>query len=361
MDLTSYRPLGRSGLVVSPLALGTMTFGTDRWGADEKAARAIWDAYVGAGGNFVDTADVYAGGASEEMVGRFVAGARDRIVVATKAGFPSRQGHPHVGGNGAKHVRSALDASLRRLGTDHVDLYWIHVWDQVTPAEEALGTLADLVRAGKIRHYGLSNVPAWYAATVAALARAHGLPAPVALQFEYSLAERGIEYEHLAAAREFGLGMVPWSPLAGGFLTGKYRREKTGEAGRRGPEPPSGTAGPGGGGKGRLAGANPFGDSKFTARNWTTLDVLRAVADEVGASPAQVALAWVAGRPGVASTLIGASRPAQISHNVKALDVALSDGQRARLDAASEPPAVSPFSLFSPAVRRMVFGGCDVN
>jgi aryl-alcohol dehydrogenase-like predicted oxidoreductase len=363
MPLDHYRPLGHSGLIVSPLALGTMTFGTGGWGADKAASRAIWDAYLDLGGNFIDTADVYASGGGEQMVGGFIAdsGSRDRVVLATKSGFPFERGHPHVGGNGAKHVRAAIEGSLRRLGTDHIDLYWAHVWDQVTPAEELLRTMTDLVRAGHIRYYGLSNVPAWYATKLATLAAVHGQPGPVALQFEYSLAERGIEYEHAAVAREFGMGLVPWSPLAGGFLSGKYRREDAAEKEPSTPGLPSASAAdtpPTEGG--RLNGANPFGDTKFTDRNWDILDVLRKVADEVGSSPAQVALAWVAGRPGVDSTLIGASRPDQVASNVAALDVQLSPDQRARLDEASAPPSVAPFNLASPFIRKLVFGGTEV-
>jgi aryl-alcohol dehydrogenase-like predicted oxidoreductase len=220
LAITQYRPLGRSGLIVSPLALGTMTFGTKGWGADEATSRAIWDAYVEAGGNFIDTANVYADGVSEEMVGRFAKDNRDRLVIATKAGFPTGKGNPAVGGNSARHLHAALDASLRRLATDHIDLFWVHVWDQVTPAAEVLETLAALTRAGKIRYYGLSNVPAWYAAQLSTLADAWGMPRPIALQFEYSLAQRGLEYEHSGMGRELGLDIVAWGPLAAGLLSG---------------------------------------------------------------------------------------------------------------------------------------------
>ena len=226
MDLTHYRTLGRSGLAVSPLCLGTMTFGTKGWGADEDASAGIFDDYVEAGGNFVDTADVYSGGESERLVGRFIAerGLADRIVVATKSGFGTGD-HPHSGGNGAKHVRHAVEGSLSRLGLERIDLYWSHVWDRVTPAEEMLATMGDLKRAGKIAHWAMSNVPAWYAAKIATLAAGGHGPAPIALQFEYSLVERGIENEHVRMAQEFGMGIVPWSPLGGGLLTGKYRRD----------------------------------------------------------------------------------------------------------------------------------------
>lgn len=363
MDLKSYGTFGRSGLVVSPLALGTMTFGTARWGADEATSRAIFDAYVDAGGNFLDTADVYSGGRSEEMLGCFVAerGLRDRLVIATKAGFGTGD-HPHAGGNGAKHVRSALEGSLKRLGLDAIDLYWAHVWDMVTPAEELLGTMADLVRAGMIRYWGLSNAPAWYVAKIATLAAAHGAPGPIGLQLEYSLVERNVENEHVPAAREFGMAVQPWSPLAGGFLSGKYRREDPANtAGQRAPElPDQGGEAATGGDDGRLSGANPFGDSKFTERNWDILDALRAVAGEVGRSPAEVALAWTARRPGVSGVLIGASRPEQIASNIAALSIDLTAEQAARLDQASAPTAMYPYTIFSPFVRRLVFGGATV-
>lgn len=342
MSLTALRTLGRSGLVVSPLALGTMTFGQERWGADEASARAIFDAYRAAGGNFVDTADVYSGGASEEMVGRFIreTGSRDRIVLATKFGF-NAGGGPLAGGGGAKNIHRALDASLRRLGTDHVDLYWMHVWDQVTPVEEVVQTLGDLVRAGKIRYFGFSDVPAWTAMKAATLAAERRVPGPIAIQVAYSLVARDVEAEHVPAAREGGMGVVPWSPLAGGFLTGKYRREDTG-------------------GTGRLSGPNPFGDSMFADRNWAVLDVLRAVAAEVERPAAQVALAWVMARPGVAATILGASRPSQVDDNVAAADIRLSGDQVTRLDEVSATPPGFTAALGTKAIRRMVFGGHDV-
>lgn len=361
MKLTDYRTLGRSGLVVSPLALGTMTFGTARWGVDEAGSRAIFDSYVEAGGNFIDTADVYSGGTSEELLGRFLSepGMRERIVVATKSGFGTGD-HPNAGGNGAKHVNDALEGSLRRLGTDHVDLYWLHVWDMVTPAEEVLQTMAALVRSGKVRYWGMSNAPAWYVARLATLASASAMPAPIALQYEYSLVERSIEQELVPAATDLGLAIQPWSPLGGGFLSGKYRRDDPANvAGRRPPALPDGKP-QDGSGEGRLAGANPFGDSKFTDRNWDILGALAAVAGEVGATQAQVALAWALRRPRVGSVLIGASRAEQVAGNIAALEVVLDDEQQRRLDEASAPESAYPGSLFTPMVKRFVFGGHDV-
>lgn len=353
--------------MVSPLALGTMTFGTARWGLGEEGSRAVFDAYVEAGGNFVDTADVYSSGRSETMLGGFISerGLRDRMVLATKAGFASGEG-PHAGGNGAKHVHAALDGSLRRLQTDYVDLYWLHVWDAVTPAEELLETMASLVRAGKIRYWGLSNAPAWYVSKLATLATVRGMPGPIALQYFYSLVNRDIEDEHVPLAAEFGMGILPWSPLAYGLLTGKYERTVVEAAAPRSGGLPRDAAKDGEERRPdddkRLDGANPFGDSLFTERNWRIVDAVRRVADDAGESPARVALSWIIGRPGVTSTLIGVSRAAQVTDNVAALDVSLSPEHLAELDAVSLPsdPRML-YTLFQPALRQqVVFGGSSV-
>lgn len=350
MTPSDFRTLGRSGLVVSPLALGTMTFGPGGWNADDPTARKIFDAYREAGGNFVDTSDIYSGGASEELVGRFIkeTGSRDEVVLATKFGFngsanplaakPAGGGNPLAGGAGAKNIHRAIDASLRRLGTDYIDLYWMHIWDGVTPAEELVETLGSLVRAGKIRYYALSDMPAWLATKAATIAAERGIPGPIAMQVEYSLVARDVEAEHIPAARDAGMGVQPWSPLAGGFLSGKYRRGDTGDTGR-------------------LSGANPFGDSKFADRNWDALDVVKAIAIEVNASPAQVSLAWVMARPGVSSVLIGARTVEQLKGNLAAASLKLDDGQMARLNEASVPANSFTAGLTSPAIRRMVFGG----
>ncbi len=237
----------------------------------------IFDAYLDAGGNFIDTADVYSGGRSEELVGQFVAqrGGRDRVVLATKFGFSVQKGNPHAGGNGRKHVRQALEGSLKRLKTDNLDLSWLHVYDMVTPVEEVLQTLGDLVRSGQIRYFGFSDMPAWYVTKAATLAQVRGVPGPVAMQLEYSLVAREPESEHRPAALDGGLGLLPWSPLAGGFLAGKYQRDGDNA------------------GQGRLGGSNPFSEpfTKFTERNWQILEALRTVAGELGRPPAQVALA----------------------------------------------------------------------
>jgi aryl-alcohol dehydrogenase-like predicted oxidoreductase len=326
MKLSDLRALGRSGLPVSPFALGTMTFGNAAWGSPDDVSRAVFDAYVDAGGNFVDTADVYSSGRSEELLGRFIAerNLRDRIVLATKYAFnfdtsgdTNAAPSPLHGGSGRKNLHRALEGSLRRLGTDYVDLYWMHVWDGVTPAEEVLEAMSSLVRAGKIRYYGLSDVPAWFAARVATLAQAHGQPAPVAMQMFYSLVERSVEREHLPAARELGMSMVPWSPLAYGLLTGKYMKD----------DPKAADS--------RLSGPNPFGDTLFTDQNWRTVDALREVSGELGISMSHVALAWLLKKPGVTSVLLGARKVEQLADNLAALEVDLSDEIVTRLDEAT--------------------------
>lgn len=351
--LTQFHTLGRSGLVVSPLALGTMTFGTDRWGADEATSRAIFAAYREAGGNFIDTADIYSGGISEEMTGRFIAetGSRDEMVLATKFAFNASAsplaatqpggGNPNAGGAGAKNIHRALHASLKRLGTDYIDLYWMHIWDGVTPIEEIIQTLGDLVRAGKIRYYALSDMPAWLAMKAATIAAERRVPGPIAMQLEYSLVARDIEREHIPAAHEAGTAVVPWSPLAGGFLTGKYPRDSAPDSGR-------------------LSGANPFGDSKFTDRNWSVLDVVKAIAVEQDRPAAQIALAWVMARPGITSTIIGARTLKQLYDNLAAAEIALTPDQMTRM---TEVSAIMPGftdSLAAPFIRRLVFGGNEV-
>lgn len=366
MSLTNYRTLGRSGLAVSPLALGAMTFGTSRWGSGEDDSRAVFNAYVDAGGNLIDTANVYSSGRSEEMLGAFIAerALRDSIVLATKSGFAAGAG-PHFGGNGAKHIRSELEKSLQRLQTDYIDLYWAHVWDSVTPAEELLDTMTSLVRAGKIRYWGMSNTPAWYVAKVATLAAARGQPSPIAMQHFYSLTNRDIEDEHVPLAADLGLGILPWSPLSFGLLSGKYERSAVEAAAPRASGLPRDAAlaserRPAE--DKRLDGANPFGDSLFTERNWEIVDTLKQVARDAGQSPARVALAWVTKRPGVSSTLMGVSRVEQVAENISALDVSLSEEQWAALDAVSAPAPRMLYSLFTPAARQhAVFGGSAVS
>ncbi len=348
MPLNEYTTLGRSGLRVSPLALGTMTFGNDRWGSEDAESKRIFDRYIEHGGNFLDCADGYAEGRSEEVLGRFVAegNLRDRLVIATKFSFNTQEGNPNAGGNGRKNIYRALEGSLRRLKMDYVDMYWMHVWDTVTPVEEVVHTLSDLVRNGKIRYYGFSDVPAWYAARAYTLAEQQALECPIALQLEYSLVERNIEREHIPAARELGMGICPWSPLASGFLAAKYTRE--------GPASSKGS---------RLEvlkeSKNPV-FNKFTERNWKIIDALKEVAKELGRSPAEVALNWVATQPGVTSTIIGATKLKQLESNLASITFELPAALRQKLDEVSRIESVHPYMFFEELLQDRVHGGVKV-
>jgi len=333
--MNTYHLLGRTGLRVSPIGLGAMTFGQHGWGADETTAREIFTEYLDAGGNLVDTAVSYAQGRSEEMVGKLIAEtkSRDRVVLSTKFSSFTEPGNPNAIGNGRKNMLAALDTSLRRLGTDYIDLYWLHMWDTVTPVEEVMSTFDALVRGGKVRAIGLSDVPAWYAAKAQMLARAHGWEPVAAMQLEYSLAQRGIEREHVPAAQDLGIGIIPWSPLSSGFLTGKYNRVDGIPAG-----------------SGRL-GVPPFDGTSavlppYTDQQWDLLDELRAVAAETGHSPARIAINWVTRRPGVTSTLIGATSATQLKDNLAALDVELSAEQSDRLEKVLRPELYQPYLMF---------------
>jgi len=350
MSLKDYVTLGRSGLRVSPLCLGTMTFGTEwGWGADEGGARAIFDRYIEAGGNFIDTADGYTNGKSEEMLGKFLLehGRRDRLVVATKFTMNTDPGCPNAGGNGRKNTYRALEGSLRRLKTDYIDLYWLHAWDTATPVEEVVSTLTDLVRTGKIRYYGFSDTPAWYLARAQTLAEKEGKERMVALQLEYSLLERNIEREHIPAAQELGIGICPWSPLAGGLLTGKYQRQ----------------AGDGSGaiGEGRIekTKGSPF-LKPLNERTWRIHDTLVDVAAQIDRTAAQVALNWVTTQPGVTSTILGATKLAQLEDNLAALDFTIPAGLRTRLDQASAIEPGHPYAFFGPPIQTLTGGGVSV-
>jgi aryl-alcohol dehydrogenase-like predicted oxidoreductase len=349
-SLSSYHLLGRSGLRVSPLALGTMTFGTEwGWGSAKEAAHEMLARYLDRGGNFVDTADGYTGGTSEALIGEYFekAGGRDRAVIATKYTLGAAPGDPNSGGNGRKAMIRALEGSLRRLRTDYVDLLWMHAWDTMTPAEEALASFADLIRQGKIRYFGLSDVPAWYFARVQTLAERAGLPPAVAMQLEYSLVERNVEREHVPAALALGAAVVAWSPLASGLLTGKYTR--------------AGVTASGEGRLGALQGSgNPAFEKLFTERNWAIVDALQAAAREVGRPAAQVALSWALRRPGIGALILGATRPEQLDQNLEALDLVLPDGIARRLEEVSRPELVHPYLFFTDFFAGMRSGGTRV-
>ncbi|MBO4270731.1 aldo/keto reductase [Microbispora triticiradicis] len=339
MSLDHYYLLGRSGLRVSRLALGTMNFGTGgfhaAYGRTEDEARPIFRRYLEAGGNFVDTADFYTAGESETILGTLIAeaGVRDRVVLTTKFTNSVDPGDPNAGGNGRKHMIRAVEASLRRLRTDYIDLFLLHTWDRVTPVEEVLRTFDDLTRAGKIRYAGLSDVPGWYAARAQTLAEAHSLAPMVGLQLPYSLVDRTIELEHVAVGQSLGLGITAWSPLGGGFLTGKYRPADRGLAG-----------------EGRLGGDGTPGRS-WTDREWRILATLEEVAGKLGVTMAQVALNWVATQPGIAAAIVGASSAAQLDANVAALAFELPAELRARLDEASSVPPPSVYQMFTPGYQ----------
>ena len=346
-SLTDYYLLGRSGLRVSPLCLGTMTFGEQwGWGSDAATAGSIFHRYLEAGGNFIDTADGYTNGHSEEMLGKLMkdAGNRDRIVLATKFTFNGFPGDPNAGGNGRKNIHRALEGSLRRLQTDYIDLYWLHAWDSLTPVEEVMHTLDALVRSGKVRYIGFSDVPAWYLARAQTIAELRGLERVCALQLEYSLVERNIEREHVPAALELGMGICPWSPLSSGLLTGKYKRKADGDAE----------------GEGRLAAVknanNPL-FNRFTDRNFQIVDVLLDVAKQLGRSPAQVAINWITKRPGISSTILGATKMSQLEDNLAALEFDIPAELSARIDEASRPELVHPYVFFSEGMRASLAGG----
>jgi len=344
-----YYTLGRTGLKVSRLALGTMTFGDDwGWGADDNTSRRIFNTYVEAGGNFFDTADMYTNGRSEEMLGQFIrdAGIRNRAVIATKFSYNAEEGNPNAGGNGRKNILRAVEGSLKRLATDYIDLYILHTWDQLTPAEEVMRTLDDLVTSGKVRHIGLSNCPAWYASRAQTLAEWRGFEPVSALQLEYSLVERTIEHEYTELAIRHGMGIMVWSPLASGLLSGKYR---AGESGVHG--------------EGRLKTVADSGNpvfEKFTERNWQIVAELEKVASEMERSMAEVALNWVVNRPAVASVLVGATRPEQLQSNLAALDFDLPEPLQARLNQISDPDRGSPYLFFGPELQAMIAGGAAV-
>ena len=337
LTLGSYHTLGRSGLRVARLALGTMTFGQPEWGCDAATAGEILDAYVAAGGNFVDTADIYAGGASEEIVGAAVAerGIRDQLVLSTKFTLAARPGDPNAAGNGRKSMLRALEGSLRRLGTDYVDLYLLHAWDGMTPVDEVMRGLDDLVTAGKVRYVGFSDVPAWYASRGQTLADWRGFEPLCALQLEYSLLERGIELEFPALCQQLGMSLMTWGPLANGLLSGKYAETARSSDKENLPD---------GRIKATAARASARTD-KRSDRTWGIVAVLDEVAREVGCTSAQAAISWVANRPAVGSVVLGARTLEQLRSTVQSLDVTLPAEQRARLDDASTPPRVVPYGF----------------
>jgi aryl-alcohol dehydrogenase-like predicted oxidoreductase len=321
-----YRTLGHSGCAVSTYCLGTMTFGSE---TDEAGSHQQLDRFLEAGGNFVDTADVYSAGVSEEIIGRWFASrpadVTEPVVLATKGRFPLDDS-PNGVGLSARHLTRALDASLGRLGLDAVDLYQVHAFDPWTPLEETLRTLDGFIRAGKIRYYGLSNFTGWQLTKAVHLARALNLAEPVTLQPQYSLLVREIEWEIVPAALDAGMGLLPWSPLGGGWLSGKYRRDQRPAGATRLGEDPN-------------RGMEAF-DRRGTDHTWQVIDAVQKISEERGVSMAEVALSWVTDRPSVTSTILGARTLEQLEANLRAADLHLSAEQTAALDSASDPRAV---------------------
>ena len=345
MRLDDYRLLGRSGLKVSPMALGTMTFGTEwGWGAAESDARDIFDIYVDRGGNFIDTANFYTGGTSEQMVGAFAAGRRDTLVIATKYTLPMRAGDPNSGGNSRRAMVRAVEDSLRRLKTDYIDLLYLHAWDSTTPVEEILRAMDDLVAAGKVVYLGLSDIPAWQAARMQAIADLRGWSPMIALQLEYNLIERSGDRDLIPMAREMGMGVLPWSPLASGLLSGKYRRKDL--EGRTDVQ-------------GRAAMARQ--GSPMDDRTFGILDVQADIAAETGQSPAAVALAFLLSQSGIAAPIVGARTLEQLQDNLAALDFELEPAQLSRLEDAGAPDLGFPHSyLKRPEIRQNIYGGLSI-
>jgi aryl-alcohol dehydrogenase-like predicted oxidoreductase len=326
-----YKLLGASGLRVSELALGTMTFGeTWGWGASKEESRRIFDAFAEAGGNFVDTANNYTDGTSEEYVGDFVASDREHFVIATKYTLSTRRDDPNAGGNHRKNMVQALEASLRRLRTDYVDLLWLHMWDGLTPVEEVVRAFDDLVRAGKVLYVGFSDTPAWVVSRAHAIATLRGWTPPVAIQLPLSLADRGAQRDLLPMARELDLAVCAWGTLEGGTLTGKYFDDDG---------PP------------RRYSSDPGETEQALARE------VIAVAEEAGCTPAQVAVNWVRQQPGLVIPIVGARTGEQVRDNLACLDRDLSEAQLERLTAAAPISLGFPHSfLASEHVTGLIFG-----
>ncbi|HUD28600.1 MAG TPA: aldo/keto reductase [Novosphingobium sp.] len=347
-SLDHYRLLGGSGLRVSPLALGTMTFGVEPggWGSSDEQATDMVDTYIDMGGNFIDTADFYGGmGGSEEVLGRILGKRRERVVISTKYSLTTRPGDPNAAGNHRRNMVRSVEDSLRRLGTDWIDLLYLHMWDFRTPVEEILRAFDDLVRSGKVLYTGLSDTPAWQASRMQAIAQLRGWTPFCALQISYSLIERTVEREMIPMAAEMGMGVCPWSPLGGGVLAGKYTRADLAPAA------------PGGAYDRRTMNA---ATGRLNEHNLAIADEVTAVAQEIGASSAQVALAWTLANPAVASPVLGTRTPEQLADNLGALALTLDAAHLARLDAVSAVPKVFPMDVLTGPAEGMMFGGVSV-
>jgi len=330
-----YRFVGRTGLKVSELCLGTQTFG---WGADETTAHTLADRFANAGGNFFDTANIYNEGESEAMLGNWLKsrGGRSHLVITSKVFFPVGQG-PNDTGLTRKHIFEQIDASLRRLQTEYIDLYQTHCWDASTPLDETLRALDDLVRVGKVRYIGASNYTASQLTRAIMLSEMQGWVRYDCLQPEYSLLVRSTEWELLPLCRSEGIGVICWSPLAGGWLTGKYRR---------GQPPPPGSR------VGRADRWDDLAEQRESERTWSIIDALIEISESLGKTPAQIALNWLLRQPGVTAPIVGARTPAQLEDNLSSVGWALSVDEMAKLNAASQISLPSPYSFIDRYTRK---------
>lgn len=348
LQLDDYRLLGRSGVRVSPLCLGTMTFGVGpgTWGsADEEAARLL-DLYIDRGGNFIDTANFYGQmGQSEVLLGQYIKGRRDRLVISTKYSLTTSPGDPNASGNHRKNMVRSLDDSLRRMHTDYIDLYYLHMWDFRTPVDEILRAFDDLVRAGKVLYIGLSDTPAWQASRMQAIAEIRGWSQFCSLQISYSLIERTVERELIPMAAEMGMGVCPWSPLGGGVLAGKYSRADLSPASKQDVSSRK---------------AINAATGRLSERSLAIAAVVGEIAKETGKTSAQVAVAWTLRNPAVAAPVIGVRTLAQLEENLGSLEVDLSEEHLARLDAVSCVPLVFPMDVLKSPAERMMFGSVKV-
>lgn len=346
MEITAMqlRKLGNTGLLVSDLCLGTMNFGMPDWGVDEKQSHGVIDAYIAAGGNFLDTADVYGGGESERICGKAIKGRRDSIVLATKGHFPvvrvfgEPPAHTNASGSSRRHLTQALNDSLKRLGTDYIDLYQVHCWDRHTPIEETLSALDDFVRTGKVRYVGLSNFDAWQIAEARQLCIRHGWEPFITAQMQYSLVCRDIERSVTTVCDRYRIGLLPWSPLGGGILTGKYTRDGAAPDGSR---------------FGSVEPDNEWRKAFLNDRNFGIAETCAEIAKQLEVSMSAAAIAWVLRQRGVSSVIIGPKTIDQLNDNVTACEVRFTAKQLERLDRASRPQLGYPEKFIMRNQRNM--------
>lgn len=335
-----YKLLGKSGLRVSEICLGTMTFGEDwGWGSSKSESKKMFKTFIDAGGNFIDTANLYTNGTSEKYVGEFIGASdgREGIVLATKYTLATRKGDPNGCGNHRKNMVQAVEASLKRLGTDYIDLYWLHAWDYLTPVEEVMRALDDLVRAGKVLYIGISDTPAWVVSQANTLAELRGWTQFIGLQIEYSLVERTPERELLPMARAFDIAVTPWAPLGAGVLTGKYNNPKK---------------------KGKSEGRLKEGSQKLNSQSLKIAAEVQSVADEIGCPPSQVALNWLRQKPGVVIPIVGATKAEQLKDNLGCVGFELTKEQLSQLDEVSKIDLGFPHEFLKrPNILEIIYGG----